>query len=110
MRTIVQINEFQILGLDGGITRIAKNDKVAKMEMNDRINEPLVRKVFKLRYLKPTSGGRVDLANQPKQVGGITIQTVEQSIRDILDKSRGSVKQVPGRNELMLAATQEDMQ
>jgi type IV pilus assembly protein PilQ len=98
--------------LDGRIIQIAKRSKIAQMEDGRRKMAPLVREVFKLRYLQPTAGGRVNLAGVTQSSAGATIQSIEEAIRAILKAggdARGEARRVPGRNEIFVAATREQM-
>ena len=49
-----------------------------------RRSAPIVREVFRLRYLQQTAGGRANLAGQTQASNGATIQSLEDAIRDIL--------------------------
>lgn len=112
LRTILDLNDLDIVCLDGSIVQVAKRAKISQINEQRKKNAPIVREVFKLRYLQPTAGGRANLAGQAAQTPGGTIQTLEDAIRDILKAggdARGEARRVPGRNELLVAATQQQM-
>lgn len=112
LRTLLDLNDLDLVCLDGRIVQIAKRSKIAQMEDGRRKMAPLVREVFKLRYLQPTAGGRVNLAGVTQASAGATIQSIEEAIRAILKAggdSRGEARRVPGRNEIFVAATRDQM-
>jgi Flp pilus assembly secretin CpaC len=112
LRTILDLNDLDAVCVDGHIAQVAKRSKIAQISEQRRKNAPIVREVFKLRYLQPTAGGRTNLAGQTQSSNGANIQTLEAAIRDILKAggdSRGDARQVPGHNEIFVAATQEQM-
>jgi type II secretory pathway component GspD/PulD (secretin) len=112
LRTLLDLNDLDLVCLDGRIVQIAKRSKIAQMEDGRRKLAPLVREVFKLRYLQPTAGGRVNLAGVTQSAAGATIQSIEEAIRAILKAggdTRGEARRVPGRNEIFVAATREQM-
>lgn len=112
LRTLLDLNDLDLVCLDGRIIQIAKRSKIAQMEDGRRKMAPLVREVFKLRYLQPTAGGRVNLAGVTQSSAGATIQSIEEAIRAILKAggdARGEARRVPGRNEIFVAATREQM-
>jgi Flp pilus assembly secretin CpaC len=112
LRTILDLNDLDTVCLDGGIVQIAKRAKIAQISDQRRKSAPIVREVFKLRYLQSSTGGRTTLAGQTESANGATIQTLESTIRDILKAggdARGDARQVPGRSELIVAATQQQM-
>jgi len=112
LRTILDLNDLDTVCLDGGLVQIAKRAKIAQIGDQRRKSAPIVREVFKLRYLQSSAGGRTTLAGQTESTNGATIQTLESTIRDILKAggdSRGDARQVPGRSELIVAATQQQM-
>lgn len=112
LRTILDLNDLDTVCLDGGLVQIAKRAKIAQISDQRRKSAPIVREVFKLRYLQSSAGGRTTLAGQTEATNGATIQTLESTIRDILKAggdARGDARQVPGRSELIVAATQQQM-
>jgi len=112
LRTLLDLNDLDLVCLDGRIVQIAKRSKIAQIEDGRRKMAPLVREVFKLRYLQPTAGGRVNLAGVTQSSAGATIQSIEEAIRAILKAggdTRGEARRVPGRNEIFVAATREQM-
>jgi Flp pilus assembly secretin CpaC len=112
LRTILDLNDLDTVCLDGGLVQIAKRAKIAQIGDQRRKSAPIVREVFKLRYLQSSAGGRTSLAGQTESTNGATIQTLESAIRDILKAggdARGDARQVPGRSELIVAATQQQM-
>ncbi|HVE78372.1 MAG TPA: hypothetical protein VNA89_05905 [Gemmatimonadaceae bacterium] len=112
LRTLLDLNDLDVVCLDGGIVQIAKRSKIAQIDEQRRKTAPLVREVFRLRYLQPTSGGRTNLAGVTQSANGATIQSVEEAIRAILKAggdARGETRRVPGRNEIFVAATREQM-
>ena len=112
LRTILDLNDLDTVCLDGGIVQIAKRAKIAQISDQRRKSAPIVREVFKLRYLQPTAGARTNLAGQTQGTNGANIQTLEDAIREILKAggdSRGEARRVPGHNELFVAATQQQM-
>jgi type IV pilus assembly protein PilQ len=113
LRTLLDLNDLDMVCLDGGIVQIAKRTKIASMGDLRRRSAPIVREVFKLKYLQQTAGGRANLAGQTQTTNGATIQSLEDAIRDILKAGgdpRGEARRVPGRNQLLVAATAEQMQ
>lgn len=113
LRTLLDLNDLDMVCLDGGIVQIAKRTKIALMGDLRRRSAPIVREVFKLKYLQQTAGGRANLAGQTQTSNGATIQSLEDAIRDILKAGgdpRGEARRVPGRNQLLVAATAEQMQ
>lgn len=112
LRTLLDLNDLDMVCIDGRIVQIAKRMKIAQISEQKRRSAPIVREVFKLRYLQPTAGGRANLAGQTQSTNGATIQSLEDAIKDILKAggdARGEARRVPGRNELLVAATQEQM-
>ena len=113
LRTLLDLNDLDMVCLDGGIVQIAKRTKIASMGDLRRRSAPIVREVFRLKYLQQTAGGRANLAGQTQTSNGATIQSLEDAIRDILKAGgdpRGEARRVPGRNQLLVAATAEQMQ
>jgi type II secretory pathway component GspD/PulD (secretin) len=113
LRTLLDLNDLDMVCLDGGIVQIAKRSKIASMGDLRRRSAPIVREVFRLRYLQQTAGGRANLAGQTQAGNGATIQSLEDAIRDILKAGgdpRGEARRVPGRNQLLVAATHEQME
>ena len=113
LRTLLDLNDLDMVCLDGGIVQIAKRTKIALMGDLRRRSAPIVREVFKLKYLQQTAGARANLAGQTQTTNGATIQSLEDAIRDILKAGgdpRGEARRVPGRNQLLVAATAEQMQ
>jgi type IV pilus assembly protein PilQ len=113
LRTLLDLNDLDMVCLDGGLVQIAKRSKIAQMSDLRRKAAPIIREVFKLRYLQPTAGGRANLAGQTQPTNGATIQSLEDAIRDILKAggdTRGEARRVPGRNELLVAATRDQME
>jgi Flp pilus assembly secretin CpaC len=112
LHTLLDLNDLDTVCLDGRIVQIAKRMKIAQISEQRRKSAPIIREVFKLRYLQPTAGGRANLAGQTQSSNGATIQSLEDAIRDILKAggdARGEARRVPGRNELLVAATQQQM-
>jgi len=112
LRTLLDLNDLDMVCLDGGIVQIAKRTKIASMGELRRRNAPIVREVFRLKYLQQTAGARANLAGQTQASNGATIQSLEDAIRDILKAGgdpRGEARRVPGRNQLLVAATAEQM-
>jgi len=116
LRSILDLNDMDMVCLDGGaISQIAKRAKIAQIADQRRKTAPIVREIFKLRYLQPTTSGPTNLAGQTTQTsstGGANIQTLEDAIRDILKAggdTRGEARRIPGRNEIIVAATQQQM-
>ncbi|MCA1579678.1 MAG: hypothetical protein LC794_20225 [Acidobacteria bacterium] len=113
LRTLLDLNDLDMVCLDGGIVQIAKRTKIASMGDLRRRSAPIVREVFRLKYLQQTAGARANLAGQTQTSNGATIQSLEDAIRDILKAGgdpRGEARRVPGRNQLLVAATAEQMQ
>ncbi len=113
LRTLLDLNDLDMVCLDVGIVQIAKRSKIASMGDLRRRSAPIVREVFRLRYLQQTAGGRANLAGQTQASNGATIQSLEDAIRDILKAGgdpRGEARRVPGRNQLLVAATHEQME
>ncbi len=113
LRTLLDLNDLDMVCLDGGIVQIAKRSKIASMGDLRRRSAPIIREVFRLRYLQQTAGARANLAGQTQASNGATIQSLEDAIRDILKAGgdpRGEARRVPGRNQLLVAATREQME
>jgi Flp pilus assembly secretin CpaC len=113
LRTLLDLNDLDMVCLDGGIVQIAKRSKISSMGDLRRRSAPIVREVFKLSYVQQTAGGRANLAGQTQVSNGATIQSLEDAIRDILKAGgdpRGEARRVPGRNQLLVAATHEQME
>lgn len=113
LRTLLDLNDLDMVCLDGGIVQIAKRTKIASMGDLRRRSAPIIREVFRLKYLQQTAGARANLAGQTQASSGATIQSLEDAIRDILKAGgdpRGEARRVPGRNQLLVAATAEQMQ
>jgi type IV pilus assembly protein PilQ len=113
LRTLLDLNDLDMVCLDGGIVQIAKRTKIASMGDLRRRSAPIIREVFRLKYLQQTAGARANLAGQTQASNGATIQSLEDAIRDILKAGgdpRGEARRVPGRNQLLVAATAEQMQ
>lgn len=112
LRTLLDLNDLDMVCLDGGIVQIAKRTKIASMGDLRRRSAPIIREVFRLKYLQQTAGARANLAGQTQATNGATIQSLEDAIRDILKAGgdpRGEARRVPGRNQLLVAATAEQM-
>ena len=103
LRTLLDLNDLDMVCLDGGIVQIAKRTKIASMGDLRRRSAPIIREVFTLKYLQQTAGGRANLAGQTQASNGATIQSLEDAIRDILKAGgdpRGEARRVPGRNQI----------
>src|SRR6185369_7987419 len=74
LRTLLDLNDLDMVCLDGGIVQIAKRTKIASMGELRRRNAPIVREVFRLEYLQQTAGARANLAGQTQASNGATIQ------------------------------------
>jgi type IV pilus assembly protein PilQ len=114
LRMIMELNELEAKCIDGGrLVLIAKRAKLAEIENQRRLSAPLQKEVFKLRYIQQTSGGRVNAAGQQIGNSNASIQSLEDAIRDILQSGsdkRASVRRVPGRNELIVSATRDQIE
>jgi type IV pilus assembly protein PilQ len=114
LRMIMELNELEAKCIDGGkIVLIAKRSKLAEMENQRRLSSPLQKEVFRLRYIQQTSGSRVNAAGQQTGSSNASIQSLEDAIRDILQSGsdkRASVRRVPGRNELIVSATRDQIE
>lgn len=113
LRTLLDLNDLDLVCLDGRIVQIAKRSKIASLDDLRRRSAPVIREVFRLRYLPQTAGGRANLAGQTQSSSGTSIQTLESAIRDILkagNDPRGDARIVPGRNQLLVAAPPEQME
>ena len=86
---------------------------MAKLKDDRDKSTPLIREVFKLRYLQPVTGGRLNLAGQVQGgQGSANIQTLEEAIRRILragNDQRADVTRVPGRSEFIVVGTPEQI-
>lgn len=113
LRIILDLNDLGQVCMDGGLVGIAKRSKLAQIEDQRKRSEPIVQEIFHLKYLQPVAGGRVNLAGQSQGGPSATIQSLEDAIRAILRASgdpRADVRRVPGRNELLVAATREQIE
>lgn len=113
VRALLDVHDLEATCLDGGLVKIASRAKVAKQEEERRKAAPLVREVFKLRYIQPVTGGRLNLAGQTQGGPAGNLQTLEETIRGILragGDQRGDVRRVPGRSELIVAGTPEQIE
>lgn len=113
IRTIAEWNDLTI-DCDPYMVRIMRRGRRQQIDQARRQQEPLIRKVFKLKYVQPSQNVRVNLAGQPADGGAgatPTVASLEESIRAILraGDGRGDVRRVPGRNELIVAATAAQM-
>lgn len=113
LRTQLELNDLDTICTQGSsIVQIAKRSKITLIQDQKRKSAPVVREVFKLRYLQPTAGGRTDLAGRVQTGASATIQSLDETIRDILragGDARSDVRRVPGRNEFLVAATPEQL-
>jgi Flp pilus assembly secretin CpaC len=113
LRIILDLNDLGQVCMDGRLVGIAKRSKLSQMEDQRKKTEPVVQEIFHLRYLQPTAGGRVNLAGQAQGGPAATIQSLEDAIRAILRASgdpRADVRRVPGRNELLVAGTRDQIE
>jgi len=113
VRALLDVHDLEATCLDGGLVKIASRAKVAKQEEERRKTAPLVREVFKLRYIQPVTGGRLNLAGQTQGGPSGSLQTLEETVRGILragGDQRGDVRRVPGRSELIVAGTPEQIE
>jgi len=113
LRTILNLNDLDAVCLPGNIIQIASRTKMAKLKEDRDKNTPLIREVFKLRYLQPVTGGRLNLAGQVQGgQGSANIQTLEEAIRRILragNDQRADVTRVPGRSEFIVVGTPDQI-
>lgn len=112
LRIIMDLNDLGQVCSDG-VVGIAKRSKLAQMDEQRRKQEPVVQEIFHLRYLQPVAGGRTNLAGQSQGGPSATIQSLEDAIRAILRASgdpRADVRRVPGRNELLVAGTRDQIE
>lgn len=112
LRTVLKLNDLDAECLAGNIIQIAARSKIAKLQDERAKSAPLVREVFKLKYLQPVSGGRLNLAGQLQSGQVASIQTLEDSIRRIIkagNDTRGDVTRVPGRSEFIVVGTAEQI-
>ena len=113
LRTILTLNDLDAVCLPGNIIQIASRVKMDKLKDDRDKSAPLIREVFKLRYLQPVTGGRLNLAGQLQGgPGSANIQTLEEAMRRILragNDQRGDVTRVPGRSEFIVVGTAEQI-
>ena len=113
VRALLDVHDLEATCLDGGLIKIASRAKIAKQDEERRKAAPLIREVFKLRYIQPVTGGRLNLAGQTQGGTAGSLQTLEETIRSILragGDQRGEVRRVPGRCELIVAGTPEQIE
>lgn len=113
VRTQLELNDLDMICTEGNkLVQIAKRAKITQIQDQKRKTAPIVRTVFKLRYLQPTAGGRTDLAGRVQGGAGATIQSLDDTIREILragGDTRSEFRRIPGRNEFLVAAAQEQL-
>lgn len=113
LRTQLDLNDLDVICNEGNsLVQIAKRSKIAQIEEQKRKAAPIVREVFKLRYLQPTAGGRTDLAGRVQGGASATIQSLDETIREILragGDTRAEFRRIPGRNEFLVAATPDQI-
>src|SRR5262249_15231576 len=113
LRTILTLNDLDAVCLPGNIIQIAARTKMANLKAERDKATPLIREEFKLRYLQPVTGGRLNLAGQVQGgPGSANIQTLEEAIRRILragNDQRADVTRVPGRSEFIVVGTPEQI-
>jgi Flp pilus assembly secretin CpaC len=112
LRSVLDFNELAADCLGPNVIRIVKRSKLAAIQDNRRKAAPLLTEFIKLRYLQPTSGGQVNVASKPLAGGGNAFESLEQAINRVLradGDQRGSATRVPGRNELIITATEEQL-
>jgi len=113
VRALLDVYDLEPVCMDSGIVKIVARTKVTKQEDDRRKTAPIVREVFKLKYIQPQAGGRLNAAGQAQGGPGGNLQTLEETIRGILragGDQRGDVRRVPGRSELIVAGTEEQIQ
>lgn len=96
---------------DGGIISLVKRTKYLAQLEDQRKNAPLKTETIRLNYLRPRSGGQVNLSGKTTN-SAAPIETLEAAIRKILETDgdkRGSVSLIPGRAELFIKATEEQL-
>jgi hypothetical protein len=76
LRTLLDLNDLDTVCLDGGIVQIAKRTKIASIGDLRRRTAPIIREVFRLKYLQQTAGARANLAGQTQATNGATIQSL----------------------------------
>lgn len=110
LRTVIELNDLSAVCQDG-LIQIVSRTKLQKFAAEKRKSSPTVTKVFRLRYIQPNSAGTRNVAGQ-FNAGTTTLQTLEESVRKILHangEERGDVSRVPGRNELIVAGSEEQI-
>ncbi|HYM00665.1 MAG TPA: hypothetical protein VEZ90_17050 [Blastocatellia bacterium] len=110
MRNIIEVNDL-VASCSGNIITIMGRGKYDKLASEKRKSQPIKQKVFTLRYLQPNPSSIRSITGQqvPENLG---LQSLEESIRKIVKASgddRGDVTRVPGRNELIVAGTDEQL-
>ncbi len=112
VRALMDIYDLHAVCMDAGIIKISSRSKMAKQEDDKRKNAPMVREVFKLKYIQPQATGRLNLAGQAQNGTGGNLQSLEETIRSMLRAGgdpRGDVRRIPGRSELIVAGTEEQI-
>lgn len=110
--TFMSYNDLVSRCLPSGAIQIAKRAKLALIDDQRRKSAPIETDFIKLRYLQPTSGGSVDVTGRSQNPAGNAFEKLENAIKEILRRggdNRGSVAQVPGRNELFLSGTRDQL-
>ncbi len=112
LRSVLADNDLDVECGAGSTLHIVKRAKLAAIQDNRRRSAPLVTDFIKLKYLQPSSGGLVNIAGKPQGGSGSAFESLEAAIDKILHTggdTRGSVSRVPGRNELFITATADQL-
>jgi type II secretory pathway component GspD/PulD (secretin) len=111
LRQVIELNDL-VATCNESIVRIISRAKLERIREEVKKSAPVTRQVFKLKYIQPVTGGTLNLAGQPHGGAAASIQSIEESIRRILKANgdtRGDVTRVPGRNELIVAGSEEQL-
>ncbi|MGH9759311.1 MAG: hypothetical protein ACREAC_00565, partial [Blastocatellia bacterium] len=110
LRQIIEVNDLHAT-CEGNIITIMARAKYEKLLAEKRKSLPIHQRVFTLRYLQPRPVGIRSITGQQVQENN-GLETLEESIRKVLKASgdeRADVTRVPGRNELIVAGTDEQL-
>jgi type II secretory pathway component GspD/PulD (secretin) len=87
---------------------LVKRSKLQTLQDSQRRTAPIVTRSIQFKYLQPSIGGTVDVAGRQSGGGNNAFETLEAQIAKILSTDpRASVARVPGKNILIIRATEE---
>ena len=90
---------------------LVKRQKLALLQESQRKTAPIRTEYIRLKFLRPSSQGQVNLAGRPSG-GGATLESLELEIQKILRSSgdgRASVGRIPNTSELIIVGSDDQI-